>query len=346
MRLLRVQALGSLFLAAILCAPAWASNPGARQALPGTVNYVEGQASTNGESLDSKSIGQTTLRTGQAVSTEKGNVEILLTPGVFLRAGNETAVQLVSASLTDTEVRIVQGHAMVEVAQIFPQNDIRVQQGNATTRLLKPGLYDFDMDQNQVRVFDGKATVQEGDKTVTVKKDREVNVVSAAPSKPQKFNAKAYDSDDLYRWSSLRSAYLAEANIDAGRVVVTNGWGPGWWGPGFGGWFWDPWFSAFTFVPGGGIFYSPFGWGFYSPVFVGRAPIIVRPVPHTFSAVAVTKWGPGAHYAASNRYVHGIYTGRGASRGFIHSGRMMSGGRATGAASFHGGSARGGQRMR
>src|SRR6266403_1166327 len=102
MRLLRIQAVTSLFLAAILCAPAWASNPGARQALPGTVNYVEGQASANGESLDSKSIGQITLQTGQSLNTEKGKAEILLTPGVFLRAGNETSVQLVSASLTDT----------------------------------------------------------------------------------------------------------------------------------------------------------------------------------------------------------------------------------------------------
>jgi hypothetical protein len=345
MRLLRIQAVASLFLAAVLCAPAWASNPGAQQALPGTVNYVEGQASANGESLDSKSIGQITLETGQSLNTEKGKAEILLTPGVFLRAGDGTSVKLVSTSLTDTKVRLVHGHAMVEVAQIYPQNDIRVQQGNATTRLLKAGLYDFDMDQNQVRVFEGKATVQEGDKQVTVKKDHEVNVASAAPSKPQKFDAKAYDGDELYRWSSLRSAYLAEANIDTARVVVTNGWGPGLWGPGFGGWFWDPWFGAFTFVPAGGIFYSPFGWGFYSPVFVARAPIVVRAVPHTFSAVAVTTWGPGQHYVSGSRYVHGVYTGRGASHG-LRSGRMMSGGRATGTAGFRGGSPRGGAPMR
>ena len=72
---------------------------------------------------------------------------------------------------------------------------------------------------------------------------------------------------------------MAEANVDAARIVVADGWGPGYWGAGFwgpgwgwGGWYWDPWFSAYTFMPLDGIFYSPFGWGFYSPGFVYRAP--------------------------------------------------------------------------
>jgi len=43
----------------------------------------------------------------------------------------------------------------------------------------------------------------------------------------------------------------------------------GWWGS---DWYWDPWFDAFTFIPGDGIFYSPFGWGFYSPWWVYGAP--------------------------------------------------------------------------
>src|SRR2546429_6629765 len=32
------------------------------------------------------------------------------------------------------------------------------------------------------------------------------------------------------------------------------------------------WFDGFTFIPGDGIFYSSFGWGFYSPWYVYGAP--------------------------------------------------------------------------
>ena len=38
------------------------------------------------------------------------------------------------------------------------------------------------------------------------------------------------------------------------------------------GWFWDPYFDAYTWMPWDGIFFSPFGWGFYSPGFAYAAP--------------------------------------------------------------------------
>ena len=87
--------------------------------------------------------------------------------------------------------------------------------------------------------------------------------------KPRKFDKNAY-TDDFYRWASLRSSYLAEANVDAARRYGGEaGWYGGWYGE---GWYWDPWFGAYTFIPGDGIFFDPFGWGFYSPWFAFEAP--------------------------------------------------------------------------
>ncbi|MGA7472186.1 MAG: hypothetical protein WBW60_05610, partial [Candidatus Sulfotelmatobacter sp.] len=119
-----LQGLASLFLAALLSVPAWASNnASSNSAVPGTVNYVEGQAYVADQPLDHNSIGKTTLEVGQSLNTDTGKAEILLTPGVFLRVGDNTSVKMVSAGLTDTELRLDQGHAMVEVDQIYPQND-------------------------------------------------------------------------------------------------------------------------------------------------------------------------------------------------------------------------------
>ena len=94
--------------------------------------------------------------------------------------------------------------------------------------------------------------------------------------KTQKFDKDAVEQSDLYRFSSLRSEYLAEANISTAQLYVG---GPGWYGP---GWYWDPWFTAYTWIPGDGIFYSPFGWGFYSPAWVWRAPVIYRSYYHGY----------------------------------------------------------------
>ena len=95
--------------------------------MPGTLNYVEGQANFADQTIDHNSVGKTTLEVGQSLNTEQGKAEILLTPGVFLRAGDNTSSRWWHAGLADTEVRVDQGHAMIEVDQIYPQNDLRVQ---------------------------------------------------------------------------------------------------------------------------------------------------------------------------------------------------------------------------
>ena len=347
MRLPRMKAFAGFFLAAVLSAPAWSSNTSANSALPGTLNYVEGQASIGAQALDSKSIGSAELKPGQSLITEKGKAEILLTPGVFLRVGVNSSVQMISPSLTDTEIGVDKGHAMIEVAEIHPENEIRVSEDGTTTQLLKTGLYDFDRNQ-ELRVFDGKAVVENGSGHFTVKGGREVSLVDDTAVKAQKFNKKAYEEGDLYRWSSLRSGYLAEANIDAAGIYAANAWSPwgaGWWGA---NWYWDPWFSAYTFIPGNGIFYSPFGWGFYSPGWVYEAPFYgyrhgagYGRYFHHFSTNA-HNWGPGFHYTEGRNYANGIYrSGFGASS--FHSGPRMAGpARGFGTygvgAGFHGGS--------
>jgi len=345
-----MKLLAALFLAAVLSAPAWAATTSANSALPGTLNYIEGQVTIGDQTLDSKSVGSVELQSGQSLVTGKGKAEVLLTPGVFLRVGDNSSVKMISPDLTDTQIGVDKGHAMIEVAEIHPENDIRVSTDGTTTRLLKTGLYDFDQARDQLRVFDGKAEVENGTHHETVKGGREVALAEDSPLKAQKFDKKSYEEGDLYRWSGLRSSYLAEANVDAARIYVANGWGPwgpGWWGA---GWYWSPWFSAYTFIPGDGIFYSPFGWGFYSPWLVYRAPIIGFrggvPFHHHFSADA-RNWGPGSHYVMGRDYARGTYHGPG-STGSFHSGPRMvahggfhsaGGGGFHGASAFHGGGA-------
>jgi len=275
MRILsRGISVASVFLAVILSAPAFAaSSPtqrDAHSALPGTLNYVEGQANIGSDTLNTKSIGSATLADGQTLETENGKAEILLTPGVFLRVDGNSAVQMVSSSITNTEVRLEQGRAMVEVAELHDQNHLRVNENGVETRLVKKGVYEFDADKQEVLVFDGKADVQDGDYTVSVKGGHKVELADKGELKSHGFNKDDYKQSDLYQWSSLRTSYLAKANVDAARVYVADGYfGPGWVGS---GWYWAPGFGGYTFIPADGVLYSPFGWGFYSPLVVYRSP--------------------------------------------------------------------------
>jgi len=220
------------------------------------------------------------------------------------------------------------GRAMVEVAEIRPENNVRIGEDGSSTRLLKPGLYDFDADRGVIRVFDGKATVQAGGQNVHVKGGRQVALNAAGKLKARKFQKQAY-MDDFYRWASLRSSYLADANVDAARAYAGGGnWAPGGW---YGyGWYWDPSFDAYTFIPGDGIFYDPFGWGFYSPGFAFGAPYFGYGYGLGFAGGGYHHFGPG--YRPHDTGGHSS-----AFIGHAHSVGNGFGGGLAGGGGFHGG---------
>ncbi len=264
---------------------AWAHDTHeAQPARPGSINYVEGKASIGTQELGPNSAGTIELEKGQTLTTEAGKVEILLTPGVFLRVADNSSVRMVSPSLANTAVAIDKGRGAIEVLDIRNENDIRISLDDTSTKLLSKGLYDFDAAQDQIRVFKGKADVYVGDQRITLTSERELGVNASGKLKAQNFDTRKYE-DEFFRWSALRSGYLSEASVDEARVYV--GMGPGWYGPyWYGpGWYWDPNFFVYTFLPANGIFYSPFGWGFYSPIIVYRSPFFYwgsGPGPHRF----------------------------------------------------------------
>jgi hypothetical protein len=239
---------------------------GASSAVPGTLNYVEGQVSIAGQPVTAQSVGSVQLEPGQVMQTGLGKAELLLTPGVFVRLGDNSSLRLISPNLGDTRVELLNGRAIVEVTEIFKDNNLWVLLDGSSARLDKEGLYSFDADARQVRVFDGEATVQANDHAVSLKKDRELAL--APPFKTMHFDAKAQAAQNpLYAWSNLRSEYEAQASMQSARTIFVGG-GPNWYGP---GWYWNSSWDMYGFIPGNGIWYSPFGWPFYSPWLVYSA---------------------------------------------------------------------------
>ena len=333
--------IASVLLAAALSVPAWGADSAhperttANPARPGSLNYVEGQASLEGQSLGPEAIGKTELHAGQSLETQAGKAELLLTPGVFFRLGDNSSATMISLTLTNTELRLDKGEATVEVAELHPENNVVIAEGAAKTRLSKTGFYDFDAEHDIVRVYQGEANIEVNGHKIKVENDHQLAFNAGASMTPEKFN-KEQDQDDLYRWSSLRSSYLAEANVDRAQDHQEGYW--------YGaGWDWDPYYAAYTFIPGDGIFYSPFGWGFYSPFDVGFAPIFFfGHFDHDFDR-DFRHFGDRDHFAdrwhggggLQGHYYkqidHGVYHGPGHS---AHSG--FAGGSLM-AAGFHGG---------
>src|SRR6476620_4919445 len=115
-------------------------------ARPGTVNYAEGSVTLAGQTIGARQIGQTEVAAGQVLQTAQGKAELLLTPGVLLRIGDNSAVKMVSPSLTDTRVELLRGEAIVEAAEVRDENRIDVIDGGIDTLIAKKGIYRFDAD--------------------------------------------------------------------------------------------------------------------------------------------------------------------------------------------------------
>jgi hypothetical protein len=320
----RLKALTLLTLATSLFVPA-AFAQETNNARPGTINYVEGQATLNGQSITAQSAHNAEIAPGQTLSTTNGKVEVLLTPGVFLRIGDNSAVTMVSPDLTKTEIQVDRGTAEVEVDLLYKQNDLLVDQGPAQTKLLKNGLYEFDAATNSMRVFDGEAAVspaQNSAKWITVKGHHQL-ALTGEPAKSQDFkDEQAAAQDPLYNWSKLRSDYLGQANLSLAQEYAGA--------PGFNsGWLWDAGLYSYTWLPGDGLFWSPFGAGFYSPHYLYGGGYIYP------------GFGYGGGFYRGGYYRGGYYGGRGPYRGGATTG-FRGGGSAAPAHAYGGGFSAGG----
>src|SRR3979490_2359013 len=128
----RLIGIATIFLAAALSVPAWGADPAhpgnakANAARPGSLNYVEGQASIEGQSLGPEAIGKTELHPGQSLETKAGKAELLLTPGIFFRLGDNSSATMISPNLTATELRLNKGEATIEAAQRHAEKNLAI----------------------------------------------------------------------------------------------------------------------------------------------------------------------------------------------------------------------------
>jgi hypothetical protein len=304
-----VPALAALFVPALFALDTQNPAP-ANSAVPGALNYIEGAATIDGHFLAANSVGSVTLQPGQEIATSQGRVEILLTPGVFLRLDHNSAAKIGSSDLLNTVVNVDHGRAAVEVDQIFKQNDLHIVENNVPVQLLKPGFYEFDANRDTILVFSGEAAALRPDgRFVTIKAHHDLNVSEGPQLKTVSFDESSQEQSDLYRWSSLRSDYMAQANQQMA----------GYYGDGYGaGWYWDPYLLDYCFLGPYG-FYSPFGFGFYPIGFGGF----------------YGGYGRG-FYGRGGFYGHGGFGGGGFHGGF-GGGGFHGGGGFGGGGGFHGG---------
>jgi hypothetical protein len=244
----------------------------------GTLHYFDGAVTIDGARVESKVGKFTEIKENSVLRTGQGRAEILLTPGVFLRVGENTEVKMLDNRLLSTRVEILSGSAMVESddPEVSVKNPaVTVLYREYEIQPLKFGVFEVTSEPSQMRVFKGQATVQAGTNRVTVREGRLMPFSAALLT--EKFDEK--QADDLYLWARDRSAYLSAANMSSARSLASSGGGYGngygfanGYDPGIGArggfsgnWYYNSFLNMYTYMPYGGTLWSPFGYGYYSP---------------------------------------------------------------------------------
>lgn len=229
----------------------------------GLIHYVEGSVQLDGKPVQVKLGAFPEVKENMTLSTGDGRAEVLLNPGVFLRLAENSSIKMVANRLSDSRVEFLGGSAMVEASSQLAQKDnsVTILYNGSSARLLKSGLYRLNSEPAEFRVYSGEAEVGSGANVMTVKAGKSVAMDGEVAV--EKFNPK--DGDSLSNWSQRRGEYISMANVSAAKYV--NDSGAGW---GSNGWYYNPYFGMFTYIPMNGMFYSPYGYAYYSPTYAYR----------------------------------------------------------------------------
>lgn len=269
-----VSTLGCLAVSASLCL---AQN--VAPAHSGMVNYFQGDVSIDGLQLVSKAARFSTLKEQSVLKTAEGRAELLLTPGVILRVGENSSVRMLDSDLMHTKVQLISGSAMVEATESgtdVKDPPVTIIYNNFQSQPVKHGIYEISSEPAQVRVYEGEARVStDSDHWTKIKDGHQVSLTTEMAA--SKFDDKV--ADDLYLWSRDRSGYLSAANLSSARALAaTNrtfsgysslGWNAAMWNGFSGGWYYNSFLNMYSYMPFGAGVMSPFGYGIFNPMTIG-----------------------------------------------------------------------------
>jgi len=315
----------------------------------GMVAKVQGKVFLGDQVVEDSATHFPDIKEKQVVRTEDGPAEILLTPGVFLRLGENSSIRLVSNRLVDTRVEILTGSAVVESDDVLKDTNVTIVCANASVTMPKIGIYRFNTSPAQLKVYKGTAEVELGSQHATVTTGKMV-MLGGDSAAAQHFAVD--ETDFLDHWNQQRSEYVAMANVSAANSLLGSstsysglGWGSG--SPCMGAWGFNSYYGMMTYIPCSGYLRNPYGYTYWSPFTVMRA-YYIAPV---YSAPAYNGGGynrgfsgMGSSASASSSGYSGAMAGSSAvtSSAPASSSGSTSSAAASSSSAGHGGAAAGG----
>lgn len=181
----------------------------------GLVDYFEGSVSIAGQTLEARPGRYDNIPDGAELRTAKGRAEVVLTPGVFLRIGENSGIRMVSTALADTRVELLAGSAIVDTVEVQAGTSVQLIFKSWTVRQTAVGVYRIDSEPARVRVQEGKVEVS-ADSGAPVVAEQGDEMPLAAVLAPER--AKDDGKDALAEWADGRAESISADNAIAANI--------------------------------------------------------------------------------------------------------------------------------
>src|SRR5215208_4043091 len=195
----------------------------------GGINAITGEASVHsrGESDWQQLMITNDLNAGDSVRTAyDGRVEILLNPGSYLRVGGDSEVELSNNTLSNLEVRLVRGTAIVEATGADGlELNINISTPHTKLAIVRQGLYRLNVvpgDATELIVRKGRVILSDSHTKVKGGNKIVFSASNISVAKLTKEEKKAKENEEVDVWSKERAQTLAKANRRISDSMLTS----------------------------------------------------------------------------------------------------------------------------
>jgi hypothetical protein len=171
---------------------------------------VEGQA------LEARLGKFAVIPEGAQLRTAKGRAEVLLTPGVLLRVGDDSAIRMIASALPDTRVELVAGSAILDSLEPGPGTSVTLVYKGWNIRQPQKGVYRIDSNPPRLHVREGEVEVAAAGGGTPVTIGPGMDLPLAAVLAPDPSSGEAHDT--LSEWSAGRAESISADNAIAANI--------------------------------------------------------------------------------------------------------------------------------
>lgn len=197
------------------CCPAFAQSVISTHS--GLVYFFDGVVYLGDQQLTQKFGRFPEIPQGGELRTAQGRAEVLLTPGVFLRLADNSSIRLAANNLSDTEVELLGGSAIVEATDASSPNAVQVIYKTWRVRLPQEGVYRLDAQPPLVTVYKGEARIAAEGASEPVAA-REGEMLPLASTLVPEIAVPA-GNDAFKSWAMSRSQAVASDNATAAGIL-------------------------------------------------------------------------------------------------------------------------------